>query len=139
MSLYCRSRRRSAIPTRRATKAAADAYLTDVAEPAVLLAAVRALLRMRRAEDAAQAAARAWQATFDAISDGVFLLDKSGRLIRCNYGADRGHRPTGGGLLAGRSQRYTRDCTRPRFPLQNVSQRSRGQPPKWSWTVTSSG
>jgi PAS domain S-box-containing protein len=64
---------------------AADAYLTDVAEPAVLLAAVRSLLRMRKAEDAAQAAARAWQATFDAISDGVFLLDKTGRLIRCNY------------------------------------------------------
>ena len=63
----------------------ADAYLTDVAEPAVLLAAVRALLRMRRAEEASQAAARAWQATFDAISDGVFLLDRSGQIIRCNY------------------------------------------------------
>ena len=63
----------------------ADAYLTDVAEPAVLLAAVRALLRMRRAEEGSQAAARAWQATFDAISDGVFLLDRGGRVIRCNY------------------------------------------------------
>ena len=64
---------------------AADAYLTDVAEPAVLLAAVRSLLRMRCAEEASLAAARAWQATFDAISDGVFLLDGSGQLIRCNY------------------------------------------------------
>jgi len=62
----------------------ADAYLTDVEHPAVLLGTVRALLRMRRAEESAQAAARAWQATFDAIGDGVFLLDPLGRVIRCN-------------------------------------------------------
>ena len=62
----------------------ADAYLTDVSEPAVVLGTVRALLRMRRAEESAQSAARAWQATFDAISDGVFLLDRTGKIIRCN-------------------------------------------------------
>jgi PAS domain S-box-containing protein len=62
----------------------ADACLTDATEPTVLLATVRALLRMRRAEESAQAAARAWQATFDAIGDGVFLLDPSGRVLRCN-------------------------------------------------------
>jgi PAS domain S-box-containing protein len=63
---------------------AADAYLAESPEPTVFLATVRALLRLRRAEESAQAAARAWQATFDAISDGVFLLDRSGRVIRCN-------------------------------------------------------
>jgi PAS domain S-box-containing protein len=62
----------------------ADAYLTDFSDPAVFLATVRALLRVRRAEEAAQAAARAWQATFDAISDGVFLLDRAGRVTRAN-------------------------------------------------------
>jgi PAS domain S-box-containing protein len=39
---------------------------------------------MRRAEESARAAARAWQATFDAISDGVFVLDRAGQIIRCN-------------------------------------------------------
>jgi PAS domain S-box-containing protein len=62
----------------------ADALLTDASESAVLLGTIRSLLRMRRAEESAQAAARAWQATFDAISDGVFLLDRTGRVIRCN-------------------------------------------------------
>jgi PAS domain S-box-containing protein len=61
-----------------------DAYLPETAEPAAIVTTVRALLRMRRAEESAQAAARAWQATFDAISDGVFLLDRAGRVIRCN-------------------------------------------------------
>ncbi|MBO0697680.1 MAG: response regulator transcription factor, partial [Zavarzinella sp.] len=46
------------------TECEADAYLTHAAEPAVFPATVRALLRMRRAEEDAQAAARAWQTTF---------------------------------------------------------------------------
>ena len=62
----------------------ADAYLTDFSEPGVFLATVRALLRLRRAEEVGQAAVRDWQATFDAISDGVFLLDRAGRVVRCN-------------------------------------------------------
>lgn len=66
------------------TECEADAYLTNAAEPAVFPATVRALLRMRRAEEDAQAAARAWQTTFDAISDGVFLLDWAGRVVRAN-------------------------------------------------------
>jgi PAS domain S-box-containing protein len=61
-----------------------DAYLPETAEPAAVLTTVWALLRLRRAEESAQAGARAWQATFDAISDGVFLLDRAGRVIRCN-------------------------------------------------------
>jgi PAS domain S-box-containing protein len=63
---------------------AADAYLPDASDPAVVLAAIAALLRVRRAEEAARAAAATWQTTFDAISDGVFLLDRAGRVMRAN-------------------------------------------------------
>jgi PAS domain S-box-containing protein len=62
----------------------ADGYLTNVSEPLELLATVRALLRARRAEDAAQLSTRQWQTTFDAISDGVLLLDHSGKIVQVN-------------------------------------------------------
>ena len=62
----------------------ADGYLTSVAEPMELLATVRALLRARQAEDAAQLSKRQWQATFDAISDGVMLLNESGKVVQTN-------------------------------------------------------
>jgi PAS domain S-box-containing protein len=62
----------------------ADGYLTDVLEPLELVATVRALLRARRAEEAAQISSRQWQITFDAISDGVILLDRDGRAMQTN-------------------------------------------------------
>src|SRR4051794_21601632 len=62
----------------------ADGYLTDVLEPLELVATVRALLRARRAEEAAQISTRHWQVTFDAISDGVVLLDRVGRAMQIN-------------------------------------------------------
>jgi PAS domain S-box-containing protein len=62
----------------------ADGYLTNVAEPMELIATVRALLRARRAEETAQLTTRQWQTTFDAISDGVMLLDASGRIVQAN-------------------------------------------------------
>jgi DNA-binding response OmpR family regulator/signal transduction histidine kinase len=62
----------------------ADGYLTHPIDPPVLLASVRALLRARGAERQAQALARDWQATFDAIGEGVCLTDASGRITRCN-------------------------------------------------------
>jgi PAS domain S-box-containing protein len=62
----------------------ADAYLTKPVEPGELLAQAKALLRLHRAEEEARAAARQWQATFDAINDGVCLLDRRGRVLRCN-------------------------------------------------------
>ena len=67
----------------------ADGYLTNVAEPMELIATVRALLRARRAEDAAQISTRQWQTTFDAISDGVMLLDASGRVVQANRTLER--------------------------------------------------
>jgi PAS domain S-box-containing protein len=62
----------------------ADGYLTDVLEPVELIATVRALLRARKAEEAAEVSTRQWQVTFDAISDGVVLLDREGRVIQSN-------------------------------------------------------
>jgi PAS domain S-box-containing protein len=62
----------------------ADGFLVEPVEPEVLLATVRALIRTRRAEEAVREAATEWQATFDAISDGVCLLDLDGRIRRCN-------------------------------------------------------
>src|SRR5262249_6613260 len=67
----------------------ADGYLTNIAEPLELIATVRALLRVRRAEDAAQLSARQWQSTFDAISDGVLLLDGTGRAVQVNRTLER--------------------------------------------------
>jgi PAS domain S-box-containing protein len=62
----------------------ADAYLIKPAEPGEVLATVKALLRVHRAEEAARAAAREWQATFDALGDAVCLLDAGGNVLRCN-------------------------------------------------------
>jgi PAS domain S-box-containing protein len=38
----------------------------------------------RRLEDAASAAGRQWRATFDAMREAIFLLDREGRILRCN-------------------------------------------------------
>lgn len=62
----------------------ADAYLTVPVEPEELLATVRALLRTREAETRAQVLARAWQVTFDAISDGICIVDDQHRVVRSN-------------------------------------------------------
>ncbi|MEH2116074.1 hybrid sensor histidine kinase/response regulator [Nostoc sp.] len=62
----------------------ADAYLVQPVEPIELLATVRSLLRIRRAEEAALSSAREWQTTFDSMNDGVSLVDREGRIIRCN-------------------------------------------------------
>ena len=50
----------------------ADGYLTKPVEPEEVVATVHSLLRIHRAEEAARAAARQWQATFDAIHDAAF-------------------------------------------------------------------
>ena len=62
----------------------ADGYLTHPVEPTVLLASVRALLRARSAEREAKAAEAAWRATFQAIGDGVCVVDAAGRIERYN-------------------------------------------------------
>jgi PAS domain S-box-containing protein len=80
----------------------ADCYLTEPLQPEVFLSTVRALLRMRQAEKAARQAAQEWQATFDAISDGVAVLDLDGRVQKHNpaFAAMLGRQPGG---IAGRT------------------------------------
>ncbi|MHC0062299.1 hybrid sensor histidine kinase/response regulator [Nostoc sp. UIC 10890] len=62
----------------------ADAYLVQPVEPIELLATLRSLLRIRRAEEAALSSAREWQTTFDSMNDGVSLVDGEGIIMRCN-------------------------------------------------------
>ncbi|MEH1810006.1 hybrid sensor histidine kinase/response regulator [Nostoc sp.] len=62
----------------------ADAYLVQPVEPIELLATLRSLLRIRRAEEAALSSAREWQTTFDSMNDGVSLVDREGIIMRCN-------------------------------------------------------
>jgi PAS domain S-box-containing protein len=67
-----------------ALEGGADAYISTPIEPIVLVATVRALLRLRAAEQKLHQAATEWQATFDAIHDGVAILDGEGLVLRSN-------------------------------------------------------
>lgn len=62
----------------------ADGYLTEPVEGAQLIATIRALLRLRESEDRARNLAEKWQATFDAIQDGICIVDPEGTITRCN-------------------------------------------------------
>ncbi|MEP6717185.1 MAG: response regulator, partial [Terriglobia bacterium] len=62
----------------------ADAYLTEPYEPRMLLATIHSLLRMKNAEQTVRHSALRWQTTFDAIQDGVALLDPEGRVVQAN-------------------------------------------------------
>ncbi len=62
----------------------ADQFLTQPVEAPVLVASVNALLRMRRAEAISRLSARQWQTTFDALSEGIGLLDNEQNILRCN-------------------------------------------------------
>ena len=68
----------------RGLEGGADGYLISPFEPEEFLAIVRSLLRLRRAEDELRAAATQWRATFDAIHDGILLIDERGSVRRCN-------------------------------------------------------
>jgi two-component system, NtrC family, sensor kinase len=67
-----------------ALESGADAYLIQPADPVVLVATVKSLVRLHRAESKAQLAAQQWQATFDALSEGVAIVDASGVIQRSN-------------------------------------------------------
>ncbi len=68
----------------RALEAGVDGYLTHPIDRMVLVSTVRALLRLRTAEAEARKAAEKWQSAFDALSEGLVLIDGRGRLIRWN-------------------------------------------------------
>jgi two-component system NtrC family sensor kinase len=68
----------------RALEVGADGYLTHPIDGVVLVATVRALLRLRAAEALALRSADRWQATFDALAEGLAVTDAEGRVLRCN-------------------------------------------------------
>lgn len=68
----------------RALDAGADGYLLHPIDQMVLVATVRALLRLRRAEVQALKAADQWQSTFDALHEGLAIVSSDCRLIRWN-------------------------------------------------------
>lgn len=68
----------------KALEAGADGYLTHPIEAMVLVATVRSLLRLRKAETVARKAAGEWQSTFDALSEALALVDVDGKLVRWN-------------------------------------------------------
>ncbi len=79
----------SVIPTQdtaSGSQGEADACLGLPLEPVELVATIRALVRLRRAEATVQRMAGEWQATFDAIGDGICLLDGNGRIVQFNRG-----------------------------------------------------
>ena len=53
-----------------ALESGADAYLIQPADPVVLVATVKSLVRLHHAESQAQLAAKQWQAIFDALNEG---------------------------------------------------------------------
>jgi two-component system NtrC family sensor kinase len=67
-----------------ALESGADAYLTQPVEPNVLIATVKALVRLNEAEAQSRLSARQWQATFDALNEGVALIDSQGVIQRAN-------------------------------------------------------
>lgn len=68
----------------RALEAGADGYLIHPIDGAVLVATVRSLLRLHAAEGVARQAAVQWQATFDALSEGLAVIGGDGGLVRWN-------------------------------------------------------
>ena len=62
----------------------ADGYIAEPIEPVLLIATVAAFLRLRKAERAVREHALEWQTTFDAIADGVALVDTEGKIVRSN-------------------------------------------------------
>lgn len=68
----------------RALEAGADGYLTHPIDRMVLVATVRALLRLRNAETEARKAAEQWQSAFDALHEGLALVGSDCRMVRWN-------------------------------------------------------
>ena len=62
----------------------ADAFLTKPVDSSILLATVRSLLRLRRAEEQVRNTAAQWTTTLEALQEGVALLDQEGQVIRAN-------------------------------------------------------
>ncbi|HEX4006798.1 MAG TPA: ATP-binding protein [Acidobacteriaceae bacterium] len=68
----------------KALQAGADGYLMHPIDGAVLVSTVRSLLRLRAAEMVVRQSAEQWQAAFDALSEGLAILNAERRLVRWN-------------------------------------------------------
>jgi PAS domain S-box-containing protein len=62
----------------------ADAYLTQPIEPRELIATVKALLRVRQAEESARRQARELEAIYSSAPVGLAMFDKDLRFVRVN-------------------------------------------------------
>lgn len=67
-----------------ALEGGADGYLTHPVDPTVLLATIRALLRLKQAESILRQSAQQWRSTFDSLNEGLAVLDSARRIVRCN-------------------------------------------------------
>lgn len=67
-----------------ALEGGADGYLTHPLDPTVLLATVKALLRLKQAESILRQSAQQWRSTFDALNEGLAVLDTAKVITRCN-------------------------------------------------------
>ena len=73
----------------RGFEAGADSYFTEPMESEELVANVTALLRIRRMETELRRSAVEWQQTFNAVRDGVAIVQETGTISRCNPAFDR--------------------------------------------------
>jgi len=67
-----------------ALESGADSFLTQPVEPNVLIATVKSLVRLHDAEAETRQLGQQWQATFDALHEGVALIGSSDTIQRCN-------------------------------------------------------
>jgi diguanylate cyclase (GGDEF)-like protein/PAS domain S-box-containing protein len=65
----------------------ADGYLTMPVEPPVLIAYVKALLRIRQAQEALRESEQRYRHLFEGIGDAVMVHDSQGRFVDCNEAA----------------------------------------------------
>ncbi|HJT87925.1 MAG TPA: response regulator, partial [Bryobacteraceae bacterium] len=115
----------------RGLEAGADGYLTEPVEPEVLIATIRAILRARRAEESARNTAVEWQATFDAISDGVAVVDAAGRIQRSNAALARLLGRPGAELTGGLCYRLWEEADERKFPFFRALENGRRETVEW--------
>jgi signal transduction histidine kinase len=65
-------------------EAGADSYFTEPIEAEELVANVSALLRLRKVEDELRRSSIEWQKTFEAVHDGVAIVQETLVISRCN-------------------------------------------------------
>ncbi len=115
----------------------ADAYLIEPVDADLLVATVRSFARARAAELANARAAADWEATFDAIADGIFVVD-GGAIERVNAAGARILGAPRTELRGGRFELLlARAVTGETEPLPPLAEGSRVTIGERTWVVTS--